>query len=432
MKKKVLVVDDDPFARKVLGKFLRSFPCIVMEAGDGLEALALIATEEPELVFLDVKMPVMDGLQTLREIRSSAAYAQLPVVSVSAATERNTVTKLIDLGISGFLVKPLKPDETYRRLDALFRSLRTLAPSPAGVASGVQATSRQKLLLIEQDPNFREFARPLLDTHFEVLEATTGAVGWRMFVEQEPSIVCMGENLQLLSTESLLGMIRAAEGRKPPRLFLLSEDVERDGQEAGWDGLLRKSFVPDVFCREIRATLLASESVSAQIASLARNTLEGELITAAQQTLGVLTSREVTTLAETAVGELPWTIQATSRLVAADHSVTVLVGLCIGETDAETLGSKILGQPTSLEEGAREAVTELVSTIAGRVCASLAGRGFPLEQQPPSVEAAATSLREDWELAVPFQTCADERFFVSLWVLDGETPRRASSPPVAA
>ena len=432
MKKKVLVVDDDPFARKVLSKFLRSFPCTVVEAGDGLEALALIATEEPDLVFLDVQMPVMDGLQTLREIRSSAAYTQLPVVSVSAATERNIVTGLIDLGISGFLVKPLKPDETYRRLDTLFRSLKTFAPPAFRAASGVPATSRQKLLLVEQDPNFREFARPLLDTHFEVLEATTGAVGWRMFVEHEPTIVCVGENLQLLSTESLLEMIRGADVRKPPRLFLLSEDTERNGQEAGWDGALRKSFVPDVFCRELRATLLASESVSAQIASLARNALKSELITAAQQTLGVLTAQEVTTLAETVVGELPWTIQATTRLDTADSGVAVLVGLCIGESDAETLGSKILGQPTALDEGAREAVTELVSTIAGRVCASLAGRGFPLEQQPPSVEAAATSLRDDWELVVPFRTCADERFFVSLWVLDANTPRQAFSPPVAA
>lgn len=77
MKKKVLVVDDDSFARTRMKGFLRSFPCTVLEAEDGVQALALIATESPDLVLLDVNMPVLDGLQTLREIRSSI-HAQPP------------------------------------------------------------------------------------------------------------------------------------------------------------------------------------------------------------------------------------------------------------------------------------------------------------------------------------------------------------------
>lgn len=122
-KKKVLVVDDGPFTRKLLKKLLRSFPCVVLEAGDGVEALALIATEAPDLVLLDVNMPVLNGLQTLQEIRASEAHRNLPVVSISAYAERSMVMRLIELGIAGFLVKPFQPEDTLRRLEALFRKL---------------------------------------------------------------------------------------------------------------------------------------------------------------------------------------------------------------------------------------------------------------------------------------------------------------------
>ncbi|MBV9773490.1 MAG: response regulator, partial [Gemmatimonadetes bacterium] len=372
MKHKVLIVDDDLFSRKILRKLLRAFPCTILEAADGLQALQVIATEAPDLVFLDVNMPVLDGLQTLQEIRSSPVHARLPVVSVSANTERDLVMELIQLGLAGFLVKPLRPGETYRRLDVLFQRLKNTAPSGSAMHGPDGQARKQRLLLIDSDPNFREFARSLLDCHFEVLEASTGAVGLQLFNDFEPGLVCVSERLELLGAQRLLQMIRGVRSSFAPRIFLLSESGEAPAiQQPLLDGVIRRSFIPDAFDRELRRTLLVGESAAATIVALLRGSLRAELITATQQSIGVMTSQDVAVReGEAAPPPAGRVLRTRTELTLPDGSVTVGVGLLVGEDDALRIGRKILGEDAPLDQGAGGAVAELVSAIAGRVCAS--------------------------------------------------------------
>jgi DNA-binding response OmpR family regulator len=136
---KVLVVDDDGSTRLILRRLLSHFPVEVRLAGNGVEALAAIEADPPDLVLLDVMMPEMDGVATLAAIRSSSRSAGLPVVSISAVSDREMVLRMVNLGLADYLLKPLNIESAHKRLDRILASLpaerrraAAAATSPAG------------------------------------------------------------------------------------------------------------------------------------------------------------------------------------------------------------------------------------------------------------------------------------------------------------
>ena len=130
---RVLLVDDSAVARRFLRSALESDSSVevVGTAADGRIALAKIRQLNPDLVILDVEMPEMDGLDTLREIR--AAWPKLPVIMFSSHTERGGLITLdaLALGASDYVTKPFGADSGENRkliLDALVPKILGLVP----------------------------------------------------------------------------------------------------------------------------------------------------------------------------------------------------------------------------------------------------------------------------------------------------------------
>jgi CheY-like chemotaxis protein len=105
---KVLVVDDEPEVRQVLQEFLASRGYDVSVAGGGLEALALVESVKPDLVLLDVAMPDIDGVETLRQIVEM--QPSLPVIMVTANADIGVTSKLLALGAVDYVPKPFDLD----------------------------------------------------------------------------------------------------------------------------------------------------------------------------------------------------------------------------------------------------------------------------------------------------------------------------------
>jgi two-component system chemotaxis response regulator CheY len=110
----LLLVDDDRFVRRLLRDMLADtgLPMRVLEAADGEEALALVASEQPALVFLDLFMPLRNGLDLLPDLR--AASPRTRVVVISANQEDPLVARALAAGASGFVGKPFQPEEITR------------------------------------------------------------------------------------------------------------------------------------------------------------------------------------------------------------------------------------------------------------------------------------------------------------------------------
>lgn len=118
--KLVLVIDDEPMLRKVVGRILGEEGYDVCHAADGVQGLALLREAKPDLVLLDVRMPGIDGHSTLDQIRQES---EVPVIMVSAAYDLDSVRKALALGADGYIRKPFGVKELVARVQSKLRDL---------------------------------------------------------------------------------------------------------------------------------------------------------------------------------------------------------------------------------------------------------------------------------------------------------------------
>ena len=132
---RVLVVDDSPLYRYVVRELLSQSPGfeVVGCAEDGREALTLIHLTRPDMVILDIEMPIMDGWQTLRAIHLS--YPDLKVILFSSINEDLTVinAKAHELGALAFVAKPMNVSDHQHAWQELHETLLPLIKSYAGI-----------------------------------------------------------------------------------------------------------------------------------------------------------------------------------------------------------------------------------------------------------------------------------------------------------
>jgi DNA-binding response OmpR family regulator len=138
--RRVLVVDDEPHIRAVLRGYLEADGYAVSEAADGESALERIRKDRPDLVLLDVMLPGIDGLETLRKLR---AFSDVYVILVTARAEE--VDKLVGLGVGAddYVTKPFSPREVAARVKAVLRRDR-------GARDAAPAVLRFEGLTIDQ------------------------------------------------------------------------------------------------------------------------------------------------------------------------------------------------------------------------------------------------------------------------------------------
>jgi diguanylate cyclase (GGDEF)-like protein len=104
---RLLVVDDIADNRAILNRFLRRRGYEIVEAENGAEALDLIAGQSFDAVLLDVLMPVMNGLETLKRIRAAHSPSKLPVIMVTAKVESKDIVEALELGANDYITKPI-------------------------------------------------------------------------------------------------------------------------------------------------------------------------------------------------------------------------------------------------------------------------------------------------------------------------------------
>mgnify|MGYP000729976051 FL=1 len=118
---KILIVDDNDLMRTLLRGILRSedYPT-VSEARNGIVALDAIAKDKPDIVFLDVIMPEMDGIETLQNIKER--YPDIAVIMITGNPSKENVEESIQSGASGFIVKPFNSAKVLNTLDRAWQS----------------------------------------------------------------------------------------------------------------------------------------------------------------------------------------------------------------------------------------------------------------------------------------------------------------------
>ena len=104
---KILIVDDNLASRELLLAILKRSSYDILEACNGQEALDVISRAEPDLVLLDVEMPVLDGIEVIHRLRHDLRFASMPVLAVTADAMQGTKERILAEGFSGYVTKPV-------------------------------------------------------------------------------------------------------------------------------------------------------------------------------------------------------------------------------------------------------------------------------------------------------------------------------------
>ena len=115
----ILIVDDSSAIRKIIQRVLVQAEVTigkVMEAGDGIEALAILKENKVGLILCDINMPRMDGLQLLGEIKANPEYKHIPVLMVTTEGAQAKVLEAVNLGAVGYVRKPFTADQIKEKL----------------------------------------------------------------------------------------------------------------------------------------------------------------------------------------------------------------------------------------------------------------------------------------------------------------------------
>ena len=115
----ILVADDNAFSRELMRELLEPSGHVVLEAANGLDALNLIRSGVPELVFLDLQMPLQDGFGVIRELRNDRRFQNLPVVAVTASAMIGDRERAISAGFDSYIAKPIDLCEVEAQIEAL-------------------------------------------------------------------------------------------------------------------------------------------------------------------------------------------------------------------------------------------------------------------------------------------------------------------------
>ena len=115
----ILLADDNLPSRELMREILEASGHVIVEAANGRDALDLIRQNQPELVFLDLQMPVLDGFSVIRELRTDVRFRRLPVVAVTASAMLGDRERSIAAGFDSYIAKPIHLDEVREQVRLL-------------------------------------------------------------------------------------------------------------------------------------------------------------------------------------------------------------------------------------------------------------------------------------------------------------------------
>ena len=131
MQKKILVTDDAVFMRSLLKGILIPNNFTVIEACNGQEAIAQYEIHKPDLVFMDITMPVMDGVTMLTKLKENPDIKNIPVIMLTAESGRENVAYIAKLGVRDYLVKPFQDTQLIEKVKRVIKLVEKSAPVAA-------------------------------------------------------------------------------------------------------------------------------------------------------------------------------------------------------------------------------------------------------------------------------------------------------------
>ena len=228
MRYKVLTVDDSKTVRIIVKKAFKTFDCEIFEAANGVEGLAVASKETPDLILLDVTMPVMDGVEMLTKLKADPALKSIPVVMLTAEGGRDNVLKIAKIGVRDYLVKPFKEEVLIEKCSRVI----DLKPMNEGPAKAKSILDPADLLIVEDKPAIiQQIQEGLKHTPWKITGVATQGEAIDQISKATPDLILISLSLPEESAFTLFRLIRTNVKTKYTPVFALVVKTETQQQQ---------------------------------------------------------------------------------------------------------------------------------------------------------------------------------------------------------
>lgn len=257
---KFLVIDDDEPIRVLLKHTLKkNFSCLVLEAGNGEEGVQVAQNTVPNLILLDIMMPVMDGRETLQRIRKISPLRKTPVLIMTATNDKEVVGTLVKLGICDYILKPVDTHDAVIRIKRILDKERSrLRKTMAG--AGKLYSDMPKVLLVEPDSSFKEQFYTFYSDRLSIYDAKTGKEAFESFIRNRPKFILVSEKVGTLDKRIITQKIReAARDNDVQIILLVSETKTLSSSIFAFDTVLKRNNNMEEFVGEFEKIIFGEE-----------------------------------------------------------------------------------------------------------------------------------------------------------------------------
>ena len=246
MKPKILTVDDSKTIRLIVTKALKPFDVDVLEASNGVEGVAVAMREKPDLILLDLTMPIMDGSECLAKLKSHADLKNTPVIMLTAESGKDNVMKIAKMGVRDYLVKPFKEDMLVERAGRIIE----LKAKGGGVKKLKRYDDPLNILVVDDKPAIIDQIRAAVsDTPWQVHGRTQTGEALDYCSQNIPDAILVSLSLPDGAGFTLFQMFRASTRTKSAPIFGLSVKTATEDQtratQVGFLGVITKPLDPD-------------------------------------------------------------------------------------------------------------------------------------------------------------------------------------------
>jgi two-component system cell cycle response regulator len=241
MRHKILTVDDSKTVRIIVRKAFKAYDCEIFEGGNGVEGLALAAKEMPDLILLDVTMPVMDGVEMLTKLKADPALKGIPVMMLTAEGGRDNVLKIAKIGVRDYIVKPFKEEALIEKAGRVI-DLKPIADTPLKVKTIFDPAT---VLVVEDKPAIiQQIQEGLKHTPWTIAGVSTQGEAIDFCTRTPPDIALVSLTLPDDSAFGLFRIIRANPKSKYMPIFGLVVKTEmipqQQAQTLGFTSIVTK------------------------------------------------------------------------------------------------------------------------------------------------------------------------------------------------
>jgi two-component system cell cycle response regulator len=255
MRYRILTVDDSKTVRAIVRKAVKGFDCEILEASNGVEGLSVASKENPNVILLDVTMPVMDGVEMLTRLKSDPQLRAIPVVMLTAEGGRDNVLKIAKLGIRDYIVKPFREEILIEKLGRII-DLKPLSDVPAKRKSILDPCD---ILVVEDQPAIiQQIQEGLGQTQWKILGMSMLGEAVDLCQRQVPDLVLISLSLPDDGALKLFRLLRTNLKTKSVPIFALAVKTDsiaqQQAQQIGFSAVVTKPIeIPDLESKMAKA-----------------------------------------------------------------------------------------------------------------------------------------------------------------------------------